>query len=151
MHSWVGAISLLPICIYWSLPSLADPHCTHILYGCTSPIQIWPSCCFYVPSAALGTQKQQEGQIWIRLWMHIGQWPVTEDAGRTVEPTNLFREHIQDYNLLDTVTSLKISPMVILIVSLVMITWIVSFSEALLDILPQNLIHWCWCTLKDMF
>ena len=47
---------------------------------------------------------------------------MTEDAGRTVEPTNLFREHIQDYNLLDTVTSLKISPMVILIVSLVMIT-----------------------------
>ena len=31
-----------------------------------SPIQIWPSCCFFVPSA-LGTKKQQEGQIWIGL------------------------------------------------------------------------------------
>ena len=40
-----------------------------------SPIQIWPSCCFFVPSAetsqahcaALGTKKQEEGQIWIGL------------------------------------------------------------------------------------
>ena len=28
---------------------------------------IWPSCCFFVPSAALGTKKQQEGPIWIGL------------------------------------------------------------------------------------
>ena len=39
-----------------------------------SPIQIWPSCCFFVPSAAslaaLGTKKQQEGQIWIGLQRH---------------------------------------------------------------------------------
>ena len=42
-------------------------------YFTCSPIQIWPSCCFFVPSAALGTKKQQEGQIWIGLLhMHRG-------------------------------------------------------------------------------
>ena len=45
---------------------------------CGSPIQIWPSCCFFVPSeaslAALGTKKQQEGQIWIGLILRGRVW-----------------------------------------------------------------------------